>query len=1486
MVDTRRDTSTMSYTKEEEAKMAAILQERKEKREAKKKALQEEQAAKLKKLEEEMAREKERIKKEEEEKLKEVEEEENEGPPLERRRGQHSGSKGEEMEKRISEWVANLSLGEEEEVAMYIPKDDQEAALKKWEAEKDMLKRQAMEDEQRMEWKLAMMREKKRRLEAASEAVKELEEVQKLSLKLTPQVDLERKVEILAQSVEHLAKIQEQQYEFSRSQDIAMRSMRMGFRDFARELIGAVGAEVNHRLKKTERFCVGAIEGVKVAAPKEEEARPPRREPVKVSPDQHVLIAIHALRDEAANFARSLVRAVNCNGDAVAYSASTSLTEFMKLLRERLADVARSVKASDRLQTIHARKWKSARALKSTMDELIAVPDHGVTDTQLVGLFYRAIPEALRGHFFAKSEDPTTTYDSLSREVVAFEAKSASVSTFWHKDLDKGKQWKGHNISGQVKTKDSLVLTLDEGSVDEIPYDQIEWGLEEDDSGVGQGRTYAAVAAGGRPQGGGRGQGQGGRASGSRFQGDQGVGGRGGNRQAGGRGQGPPQNRPRNRLVKKEKLEEQVFVAYVRPVTEPKEEKPVDPAIAKLLEEFKDLIEPPTGTVPRPIQHRIEIEPGSRTPKGVVYRMSPRELEELRKQLDELLEKGWIRPSSSPFGAPVLFVPKKEGEPRMCIDYRGLNAITVKNAEPLPRIDDLLDRVQGAKYFSKIDLKSGSHQIEVHPDDQYKTAFRTRYGHYEFIVMPFGLTNAPATFQRCMNDLFTPWLDKFVVVYLDDILVFSRTLKEHQGHLRQVLEKLREANFKINAKKCDWAKTQVLYLGHVLDGDGVKPEDSKIAAIRDWPTPRTLTELRSFLGLANYYRKFVRNFSTIAAPLRRLLRKETIWKWDKDCTSAMKKLKQALIEYPVLKVVDPSLPFVVTTGACQYGIGVVLQQDDGNGYRPVEFMSARMPSEKVATSTYERELFALRQALDHWKHYLLGRHFKVYSDHETLRWLKTQAKITPKLTRWAAKIDQYDFELFSDPYPFRTNRETQSVMDQKSGETDEAYQAPMLLLITEAKQRSDAVAAAAKKKAEDTEKARLLAIEQQRQHDEAASKAADEERVQCREKIFNGEKALLTMDWRSEAENGKMEESENKIALLLSHLTDLLATCLTQQEDIHSLDDGQTQLQQTTTQQLEQWICTAANHSISEPRETAPSFDRQEIFCDSTKTDPISWFRKFELTLQLHYVKEHKHHGYSRSGGACQAWLDNLLSKCGVVAANFHTKISWDDLKAAWHKRFQVESSKIKAMDKLMVFEQGTLPSVDWIAEYQRLTSAPDIQMGFKAIKHYFISRSCPTLGNALTHVEDTLTTPAKLFDKAAQIIVTNKEAKNLQRSSVPCLSKDQHRPKVAVVVAATPNDQTSEVVSTTEGDRLAAAREGGRPGKGRGSGKTKTNTASSPRPGSAAPTPWSYYGLSEQAFKARTRFRYCLWCNNDLHDTMACQSKGKSKSETEHRRE
>ncbi|GBG81914.1 hypothetical protein CBR_g34096 [Chara braunii] len=318
--------------------------------------------------------------------------------------------------------------------------------------------------------------------------------------------------------------------------------------------------------------------------------------------------------------------------------------------------------------------------------------------------------------------------------------------------------------------------------------------------------------------------------------------------------------------------------------------------------------------------------------------------------------------------------------------------------------------IEGAKAIAAVEgeARSGKDPVKLKFPDAYGGKKEENFDNWEASI------NSYVYLQHIL-------LEEQVLVafqaFKDEAASFARSLAHAAGcennlvAYSKVLEKLREANFKINAKKCEWAKRQVLYLGHMLNGDGIKLEDSKIATIKDWSMPCTLTELRSFLGLANYYRKFMRNFSTLAAPLRRLLKKEAIWQWDKDCTSTLKRLKRALIEYPVLKVADPSLPFAVTTDASQYGIGAVLQQDDGNGYRPVKFMSARMPSKKVATSTYERELYALRQALEHWKHYLLGRHFKVYSDHETLRWLKTHAKMTTKLTRWAAEIDQYDFEL-------------------------------------------------------------------------------------------------------------------------------------------------------------------------------------------------------------------------------------------------------------------------------------------------------------------------------------------------------------------------------------------------------------------------------------------------------------------------------------------
>src|SRR5437762_363442 len=272
---------------------------------------------------------------------------------------------------------------------------------------------------------------------------------------------------------------------------------------------------------------------------------------------------------------------------------------------------------------------------------------------------------------------------------------------------------------------------------------------------------------------------------------------------------------------------------------------------------------PPT----RSVDHQIPLKPDMPLPFRGIYRLSQMELQELKCQLDQLLKDGKISPSTSPYGAPVLFVKKKDGSLRMCIDYPALNSQTIQNRHALPRIDELFDRLHGAKVFSKIDLTSGYYQIAIDPKDRYKTAFRTRYGHYEFNVMPFGLTNAPATFQTLMNDIFRDLLDICVIVYLDDILIYSKNKEEHEQQLRQVLQRLKDHQLYAKLSKCTFFSSSIEYLGHIADGEGLRPNPQLVQALTDFPQPKTLKELQSFLGLANYYRKFISNFSHIALPL-------------------------------------------------------------------------------------------------------------------------------------------------------------------------------------------------------------------------------------------------------------------------------------------------------------------------------------------------------------------------------------------------------------------------------------------------------------------------------------------------------------------------------------------------------------------------------------------------------------------------------------------
>nr|AAX96295.1 retrotransposon protein, putative, Ty3-gypsy sub-class [Oryza sativa Japonica Group]ABA91783.1 retrotransposon protein, putative, Ty3-gypsy subclass [Oryza sativa Japonica Group] len=429
--------------------------------------------------------------------------------------------------------------------------------------------------------------------------------------------------------------------------------------------------------------------------------------------------------------------------------------------------------------------------------------------------------------------------------------------------------------------------------------------------------------------------------------------------------------------------------------------------------EYPEVFPEDLTTMPpkREIEFRIDLAPGIAPIYKRPYRMAANELAEVKKQVDEQLQKGYIRPSTSPWGAPVIFVEKKDKTKRMCVDYRALNEVTIKNKYPLPRIDDLFDQLKGAKVFSKIDLRSGYHQLRIREEDIPKTAFTTRYGLYECTVMSFRLTNAPAFFMNLMNKVFMEFLDKFVVVFIDDILIYSKTEEEHEQHLRLVLEKLKEHQLYAKFSKCDFWLTEVKFLGHVITAQGVAVDPSNVESVTKWTPPKTVSQIRSFLGLAGYYRRFIENFSRIARPMTRLLKKDEKFKWTAECDKSFEELKKKLVSAPVLILPDQMKDFQVYCDASRHGLGCVLMQEG----RVVAYASRQLRPHEGNYPTHDLELAAVVHALKIWRHYLIGNRCEVYTDHKSLKYIFTQPDLNLRQRRWLELIKDYDMSIHYHP---------------------------------------------------------------------------------------------------------------------------------------------------------------------------------------------------------------------------------------------------------------------------------------------------------------------------------------------------------------------------------------------------------------------------------------------------------------------------------------
>lgn len=413
------------------------------------------------------------------------------------------------------------------------------------------------------------------------------------------------------------------------------------------------------------------------------------------------------------------------------------------------------------------------------------------------------------------------------------------------------------------------------------------------------------------------------------------------------------------------------------------------------------------------------------------YRM-PQSLKiEVDKQMEESYNSGIIKHSESPYNSPVWIVPKKPDSKgnkrwRVVIDFRQLNEKTITDAYPLPNITDILDQLGGSVYFSVFDLASGYHQIEMDPKDRYKTAFSTPRGHWEFNRMPFGLKNAPATFQRLMDTVLTGLQGISMFVYLDDIIVFAKNLEEHGQRINELMQRLRKANLQLQSDKCEFLRPEVNYLGHIISKEGLKPDPAKLDAVKNFPIPKKQKNIRSFLGLTGYYRRFIRNFSKIAKPLTKLLEKDADFKWSQEASDAFETLKENLCTAPILQYPDFSKPFIITTDASGIAIGAILSQGEIGKDKPIAYYSRVLRGAELRYDTYEKEALAIVQGVKNFRPYIYGHKFTLVTDHKPLVWFRSAKEANSRVLKWRLKLAEYDYDVQYKPGKINLNADALS----------------------------------------------------------------------------------------------------------------------------------------------------------------------------------------------------------------------------------------------------------------------------------------------------------------------------------------------------------------------------------------------------------------------------------------------------------------------------